>query len=157
MGSHDVDYNIYDKMQHKDRLCKELYNKTHDTMREDLNESKMGDQINEKKMDKRHGLKTYSKQKKIDVKNILESEEKKVRVGEKGIFVRGRIFEDKTTFTADRDKQIIEKLDHRNGTRHNRSLDENTSNRNSTVSFLSQYFSFMSYFVGNLQVKLYFV
>ena len=56
-----------------------------------------------------------------------------------------------------RDKQIIEKLDHRNGTRHNRSLDENTSNRNSTVSFLSQYFSFMSYFVGNLQVKLYFI
>ena len=104
----DVDYNIYDKIQHKDRLCKELYNKTHDTMREDLNESKMGDQINDQKMDKRHGLKTYSKQKKIDVKNILESEEKKVRMGEKGIFVRGRIFEDKTTFTADRDKQIIE-------------------------------------------------
>ena len=43
----DVDYNIYDKIQHKDRLCKELYNKTHDTMREDLNESKMGETLDQ--------------------------------------------------------------------------------------------------------------
>ena len=47
------------------------------------------------------------------------------------------------------DKQLIEKFEHKNHTIHKRRIAENKSSYNSTATFLSQYFAFLSYFVGN--------
>ena len=49
------------------------------------------------------------------------------------------------------DKQIIDQFEYKNDTRYKHSISKISSiNNSSASSFLSQYFAFMSYFVGKL-------
>ena len=87
------------------RLCGDIYRQI--KQRHEMDMRQVG-VTNETSRDKSVGLKTYTKQPKINVKEILAEKAGQVRVGDNGLFIRGEIREGELKADTEKDRQMIE-------------------------------------------------
>ena len=95
------------KMVEKGRLDETLYSEARRELEDSLNDGETRIEGG-CETDRRHGQKTFSKQSKIKVNEVLKDLADKVNVGDSGTFIRGKIKDGKTDIDYSYDRQMIE-------------------------------------------------
>ena len=98
----------FKQMMGRGRLDEGLIKEARDELEDSMNTDMKTRQVRHNETDIRHGQKTFSKQKKVKVKEVLQEMAKTVKVGDKGTFIKGKIKEGQTNIDTSYDRLMIE-------------------------------------------------
>ena len=98
------------RWESESRLCVDTRREVEERHKTDMRQA---GQTNETSLNKRHGLKTFTKQPKLNVKEVLAEKAREVRAGDRGLFIRGEIREGQLQVNTDKDRQLIKEEEER--------------------------------------------